>query len=93
MLIANELTARLGIERLDAVERSRWTHPQRELSGVMRRTNLKDAFTVTRTALVAGKNILLIDDVATTGSTLVAIAGELKKAGASRVWALTVAHG
>lgn len=93
VLIADELTTRLGIERLDAVERSRWTHPQRELSGVIRRTNLNKAFTVTQASLVIGKNILIVDDVATTGSTFREIAQVLKDAGALKVWGLAAAHG
>jgi adenine/guanine phosphoribosyltransferase-like PRPP-binding protein len=41
---------------------------------------------------VAGRHVLLIDDVCTTGATLGALATALRAAGAAAVWALTVAQ-
>jgi len=52
--------------------------------------NLRDAFNVRRS--VVGENIMLIDDVLTTGATLNALATTLKRAGAARVEAWVIAR-
>ena len=56
-----------------------------------RRRNVEDSFTV-RDEPLAGRAVLLVDDVCTTGSTLSACAAALKAAGATSVWAVTVAR-
>lgn len=65
---------------------------QTNLSGKARRRNLKNAFSVTNTAAVKGKKIMLVDDVFTTGTTLNECARTLRKAGAKDVQALTLAR-
>ncbi|HSX08469.1 MAG TPA: phosphoribosyltransferase family protein [Candidatus Saccharimonadales bacterium] len=67
---------------------------QRQLggSGVQRRHQLESAFRVVRPAAIAGKHIILVDDVVTTGATLAAAAAALKAAGARRVEAVTFAR-
>jgi predicted amidophosphoribosyltransferase len=55
--------------------------------------NLRDAFGLRQNASVSGKNLLLVDDVLTTGSTLDECARVLLAAGARSVRALTVARG
>lgn len=93
-LLADVFSLQTGVEVLPVLQRIRATHPQRELSGKERRENMqKDTFHLAKPALVTGKNILLIDDVATTGSTLAACARVLKKAGAAKVVGLAVAQG
>jgi ComF family protein len=56
-----------------------------------RRANVRDAF-VCRDGQFAGKQVLLIDDVSTTGATLDACARALRGAGVESVWALSFAH-
>lgn len=55
--------------------------------------HMRGAFCVVAPNAVCGKNILLVDDVATTGATLCEAAQELKKAGASKIYAAVLAHG
>jgi ComF family protein len=71
--------------------RQRDTQHQMLLGPAERRANVQDAFAWAGPAL-AGCKVLLIDDVATTGSTLEACAEALLAAGAGKVWALTVAR-
>jgi predicted amidophosphoribosyltransferase len=61
------------------------------LTGSERTENVKDAFRA-RTELVAGKTILLLDDVATTGATLSSAAEALRQGGATRALAVTLAR-
>ncbi|NLP42531.1 MAG: ComF family protein [Veillonellaceae bacterium] len=73
--------------------RTRPTKPQWELKLAERRQNVKGAFTVTHPDGVAGKNILLVDDIITSGTTMNECAKVLKKAGALRVCGLALASG
>ncbi len=54
--------------------------------------NLRDAFRVTDPERVKGRTVIVVDDVMTTGTTVSECARVLKKAGAERVWAATVAR-
>ncbi len=72
--------------------RRRATIPQTGLSVSARRENLRGAFEVQKPEQVRGREIVLVDDVMTTGATISACARALKRAGATRVWGLTVAH-
>ncbi len=91
-LIAHPLSLALSLEyRPAALKRKRETNSQVGLSAVERRENVKDAF-VADPRLVLGKNILVMDDVATTGSTLSSCAEALLQSGAKEVYALTVAR-
>lgn len=76
--------------RFDVLIRRQWTEPQTRLSREERLRNVKRAFSVAAPSEVVGRRILLIDDVFTTGTTLVECCKTLKKAGASEVHAVTV---
>lgn len=74
------------------LRRIRWTEPQINLSANERLQNVKGAFTVTVPGSIAGRNIILVDDVFTTGSTVEECVKTLKKAGAEAVYVVTVAR-
>ena len=76
----------------DILLRVKKTSPQVELALTERRTNMINAFSLSEGAEVHGKDILLLDDVRTTGATMEEMARVLKMAGARRVYAVTVAH-
>lgn len=91
-IIAEALGKKLGIpvdERI--LKRQKNTKPQKELNHQERQKNMRNAF-VARKKL-EGENILLVDDIYTTGSTIEEAAKELKKAGAQKIFFLTVAIG
>ena len=91
--MARVVSAELGIPLCAALERSRATRPQVGLARDARRSNLKNAFTVCFPERVVGQTLLLLDDVATTGSSLHECAVVLKAHGAKAVYALTLAAG
>jgi ComF family protein len=72
--------------------RTRPTAPQTGLSRAARRENVRGVFRVERPEKVRGRTVCLVDDVLTTGTTLSACASALKRAGATRVLALTLAR-
>lgn len=93
-LIAQYIGDKLGIRyAFDIVERVKDTHSQSELHRTDRISNVKNAFRIINPAEVIGKNILLIDDILTTGSTLGECSKMLKKVGAKCIVVATVATG
>jgi ComF family protein len=74
------------------VERRRATASQAGLSPHQRRANLRGVFFVPEPKLVAGRNVLLIDDIYTTGATARACGQVLRRAGAASVYVATVAR-
>lgn len=95
-----ELIARAAAKRLpqkpevwcDVLVRQRDTVSQVGLSREERMSNVRDAFRVAAAGRVKGREIILVDDVMTTGTTLSECARVLKQASAERVWAVTVAR-
>ena len=74
------------------LQRTKYTPPQMKIKKYSRRLdNMREAFSV-GTGDVQGKTILLIDDIATTCSTLSECARILKKAGAKKVYAAVIAR-
>ncbi len=78
--------------RCDIIERVRDTTPMKELSASERHVNLKKAFNIVQND-VKLKNIIIIDDIYTTGSTVDHMTWQLKKGPASSVYVLTLAIG
>jgi ComF family protein len=91
-LLAAPVARRYGTPLAKALRRTRYTKSQAGLTETERRANLRGSFKVDQPERIAGKRILLIDDVFTTGSTLRAAAAVLKAAGAAHVAALTLAR-
>jgi competence protein ComFC len=93
-LIAEEIGKNNGLEVVnDALIRGINTKSQVDLQKGERRENIKGAFTVSDTAKMKRKKVLIIDDLFTTGSTLNECARVLKRSGVKEVWGLTIAHG
>ena len=91
LLLARELAKLTGLD-LDEklLVRIKDTPPQVGASRSQRRGNVEGSFRCQRD--VSGKALILVDDVATTGSTLSACATALKAAGAATVWGLALAR-
>ncbi|MFN7919022.1 MAG: ComF family protein [Bryobacteraceae bacterium] len=91
-LLAREIGRRISVPVKPALRRGRNTPSQAGLTSAARRRNLAGAFRVSDPKKVAGKHVLLVDDVLTTGTTAAVCARALKRAGAARVTVLTLAR-
>ncbi len=92
-LLADHIGKELGISVCaDLLKKIKNTRPQMQLSRDERLKNVSNAFAVSDSAAVANRTIILLDDVKTTGATLESAARALKRAGARKIWALTVAR-
>ena len=80
---------RLSVNRLI---RKRDTSSQTGFTAHQRRANLRGAFAVTHPEEIKGREVLLVDDVYTTGATASECSLVLRRAGASKVWVATVAR-
>lgn len=89
-MLAKNLCAESGMKMEDLLERVTFSVPQMELSKEERRKNVDGAFVIK--SKTVPEKVLLIDDVATTTSTLNACAAALKKAGAKTVFGLVLAR-
>jgi ComF family protein len=78
--------------RTQVLERCRPTASQTGLTRHQRQENMRGAFRVVRPDEINGHEVLLVDDVLTTGTTASECARVLRRAGAVRVWVATVAR-
>ncbi len=84
--VGNHIQDRTGVPLAGGLLRkTRATPEQAKLGAEARRRNLASCFEVTMPALVRGKDVLLVDDVMTTGSTAAGCVEALLSAGAHRV--------
>jgi ComF family protein len=96
----SEVIARAALERVatqmslnpKVLKRLRETRSQTGLTRHQRRENMRGAFAVVQPQAIEGREILLVDDVFTTGTTVSECARVLHRAGASKVWVATVAR-
>jgi ComF family protein len=75
------------------LKRVRFTTPQMNLRKEERLRNIRGAFEIKNHSSIAGKCLLLVDDIFTTGATVDECSKVLIKAGAKRVFVLTLARG
>ena len=93
LLIAQNLAQEVALPlEANALKKTKKTKAQVEFGAEERRKNIVGTFGVSDPLLVKDREILLLDDVKTTGATLEEAGRVLKEAGAKRVWAITVAH-
>jgi ComF family protein len=95
--LARGVAAGLGLEVIPLLERTRATNPQANLSNQARRRNVKGVFRVRTDGFdgggdLGGREVILVDDVLTTGSTIAESAKALKKGGAGKVIACVLAR-
>jgi ComF family protein len=96
-LLAQQLGAAVQIPvRLDLLRRHRYTRSQTRLNPQQRSQNVHGAFSCAPqpgiAQAIAGRRLLLVDDVLTTGATLRECAQVLRDKGARSIWALTLAR-
>ncbi len=89
-LLAKEIAAMLGLPLLPLMKKIKDTPEQKQLTRRQRAENLKGCFSAKK-AEVAGRSILVVDDVMTTGATAEAAASLLKRKGAAAVFVATAA--
>lgn len=77
---------------IDVLQRVRHTNPQAGLDGIVRRKNLRHAFAVRNAEQIQGRNLVLVDDVFTTGTTVSECSRVLLAAGAKTVHVVTLAR-
>lgn len=94
VLIARELArlSRLPLDEHSVVRRLRTERHRAGMDAKARRKSVADAFVIRHCDLIAGKRVLLVDDVFTTGATASACAQALNESGASAVFVLTIAR-
>ena len=92
-LLAREVGRLLSIPAGPALEKTRDTRPQSELEeGSARRANARGAYALLPGTGLAGKRVVLVDDVVTSGATLSECAALLRQAGAEEIFCLTLAR-
>ena len=92
-LIAKGISGVTGFNvNTSVLTRTRYTKSQAGLGLAERHENVSDAFAVSNSKYVSGKKILLVDDVITTGATIKECAKALNSAGASEIYAASVAY-
>jgi len=91
-LLSEGLSRNLNLKLSEVLQRTKETKSQFGLKLKERKENVKEAFILNTSYSILNTNVLLVDDILTTGSTLLEAARILKRNGAKRVWGLTLAR-
>lgn len=89
-ILAEYISGALDIPLYKALKRTKHSAPQSTVKNSMRAANVRGAYEVIED--VAGKNIILFDDICTTGSTVTECAKTLHKAGAGKICVISGAY-
>ncbi|MBR5192706.1 MAG: ComF family protein [Clostridia bacterium] len=89
--LAEEVSKLVNVKVINTNEKKDDVKEQKKLNRQERLANITNAFKIINKKEIKGKNVVIIDDVTTTGATAEAIASKLKKAGALKVYLLTIA--
>ena len=93
LLLSRGLAQRLGVMLFCGLARTRPTRPQFGLDRRRRRRNVRHAFGLSRESRLRGKDVLVVDDIMTTGATVCEVSRVLRrKARVKRVFVLTLAR-
>jgi len=92
-LLAKKVAKNLNIPLQDLLVRQKNTPQQAKLSREKRLHNLRGAFALSPEFSAQDKMVILVDDISSTGTTLLEAAKVLKKAGVKEVWGLVLARG
>lgn len=92
-ILADLLSKKFHVRSVNFLKRTVNTRPQVGLVRDNRRKNIKGAFKLAPKSDLAAKNLMIVDDVFTSGATMAEAARVLKRNGAGSVWALAVALG
>ena len=91
-ITANALASKMQLPYKELLLRDKHKKSQKDLTREERKLNVANAFTLNPFSNIKGKNILLVDDVVTTGFTLHEAVKVLKRNGAGEVWCMTIAR-
>lgn len=91
-ILAQALAKELEVPLASNLRRIRHTKPQFSVKAKEKEKNVRGAFAVRRAQDLQDKNVILVDDIYTTGATVRECAKVLKKAGAGKVLVLTLAR-
>ncbi|HUD44410.1 MAG TPA: ComF family protein [Patescibacteria group bacterium] len=94
-LLAKEMAKKFGFKVENCLQRIKDTSSQFALKREDRLKNMKDAFVLKLKTkdLIQNKAIILVDDLVTSGATMLETAKVLKKSGAKNVWGVALCHG
>lgn len=94
-ILSKNIGKRLGLETKNMLKRIKKTQTQANLKREERKENMKDAFAVENSQFSTFNSqfVILVDDIVTSGSTMLEAARVLKQAGVAKVWGIALAHG
>ena len=89
-LLAKEISKRLGIKLIKTLKKNKNVKIQSTLNEEERRENVKNAFSIIKNLKIENKNIILVDDIFTTGSTVSSASRVLKESNVNKICVFTI---